>query len=111
MDLLNLPNCDILIELIGEEGGISFDLVKKALENKIHVITANKALLSKNGNQLFEIAENNNTLLQFEAAVAGGITSYMEMPNTIPQTLTKELLEEEMIYQKKLLLKLISAKI
>lgn len=30
-----------------------------------------------------------------KAAVAGGITSYMEMPNTLPQTLTQELLEEK----------------
>jgi len=66
-------NCDIFIELIGEEKGLSFDLVKKALENKIHVITANKAMLSKYGNELFKIAEKNNVLLLFEAAIAGGI--------------------------------------
>ena len=65
--------CDIFIELIGEEKGLSFDLVKKALENNIHVITANKAMLSKNGNELFKIAEKNNVLLLFEAAIAGGI--------------------------------------
>ena len=65
--------CDIFIELIGKEKGLSFDLVKKALENKIHVITANKAMLSKYGNELFKIAEKNNVLLLFEAAIAGGI--------------------------------------
>ena len=62
-----------VIELIGDEKGSSFDVVKKALKNKIHVITANKALLSNYGNELFKIAENNNVLLLFEAAVAGGI--------------------------------------
>tara|TARA_B100000029_G_scaffold511349_1_gene605167 strand:+ start:544 stop:1857 length:1314 start_codon:yes stop_codon:yes gene_type:complete len=72
-DLLNSDNCDILIELIGEEKGISFDLVKKALESKIHVVTANKALLSKNGDTLFKIAEENKVQLLFEAAVCGGI--------------------------------------
>ena len=72
-ELVNNNNCDIFIELIGNEKGLSFDLVKKALENKIHVITANKALLSTYGNQLFKIAENYNVLLLFEAAVAGGI--------------------------------------
>ena len=72
-ELLKNTKCDIFIELIGEEKGISFDLVKEALEKKIHVITANKAMLSKNGNELFKIAEKNNVLLLFEAAIAGGI--------------------------------------
>ena len=73
LDLVDIPNCNILIELVGDEKGLSYDLVKKALKNRIHVITANKALLSKNGNELFKIAEDNNVLLLFEAAVAGGI--------------------------------------
>ena len=73
LKLVDIPNCDVLVELIGEEKGLSYDLIKKSLENKIHVITANKALLSKNGNELFKIAENNNVLLLFEAAVLGGI--------------------------------------
>ena len=73
LDLVDVPNCNVIIELIGEEKGLSFDLIKKALENKINVITANKALLSKNGSELFKIAEENNVLLLFEAAVAGGI--------------------------------------
>ena len=72
-ELVKNTNCDIFIELIGEEKGLSFDLVKNALENKIHVITANKAMLSKYGNELFKIAEENKVLLLFEAAVAGGI--------------------------------------
>jgi len=73
LDLIDLPNCDILIELIGEEKGISYDLIKKALEKKIHVVTANKALLSINGKKLFDIADKNQTQLLFEAAVGGGI--------------------------------------
>ena len=72
-ELVNNNNCDIFIELIGEEKGLSFDLVKQALKNKIHVISANKAMLSKYGNELFKIAEENKVLLLFEAAVAGGI--------------------------------------
>ena len=73
LDLLNIKGCDILIELIGQEKGLSYKLVKKALEKKINVITANKALLSKHGNELFEIADKNKVLLLFEASVAGGI--------------------------------------
>jgi len=83
LDLIKLKDCDILIELIGEEKGISFDLVKKALEKGIHVITANKALLAKNGSELFLIAEKNNALLLFEAAVAGGIPIIKTLKNDI----------------------------
>ena len=52
-ELVKKNKCDIFLELIGEEKGLSFDLVKKALENNIHVITANKAMLSKYGNETF----------------------------------------------------------
>ena len=83
LDLINVKDCDVLIELIGEEKGISFDLVKKALENKIHVVTANKALLAKNGSKLFKIAESNNVLLLYEAAVAGGIPIIKTLKNNI----------------------------
>jgi len=83
LDLINVKDCDILIELIGEEKGISFDLVKKALESGIHVVTANKALLAKNGLELFKIAEKNNALLLYEAAVAGGIPIIKTLKNNI----------------------------
>ena len=83
LDLINIKDCNVLIELIGNEKGISFDLVKKALENKIHVITANKGLLAKNGLELFKIAEKNNVLLLYEAAVAGGIPIIKILKNNI----------------------------
>jgi len=73
LDLLTINDCNVLIELIGDEKGISYNLVKKSLEKKINVITANKALLAKNGSELFRLAEKNNVLLLYEAAVAGGI--------------------------------------
>ena len=73
LDLLDIKSCNVFIELIGEEKGLSFELIKKALVNKIHVVTANKALLSKHGDELFKLADHNNVLLLFEAAVAGGI--------------------------------------
>ena len=83
LDLLNIKDCNILIELIGEEKGLSFDLVKQALEKKIHVVTANKALLAMNGSELFKIAEHNNVLLLYEAAVAGGIPIIKSIKNSI----------------------------
>jgi len=64
---------DILFEAIGLPDGISKKIVETALKNKIHVITPNKALISKHGDYLAKLAENNNVNLEFEAAVAGGI--------------------------------------
>tara|TARA_Y100001970_G_scaffold274194_1_gene373587 strand:- start:6070 stop:7365 length:1296 start_codon:yes stop_codon:yes gene_type:complete len=74
---------DILIELIGFEKDISYDLVKAALTNKINVVTGNKAMLAKYGHDLFKIAEENNVLLLFEAAVAGGIPVIKALKNNI----------------------------
>ena len=64
---------DILFEAIGQSDGISKKIVETALKNKIHVITPNKALISKHGNDLAKLAEINNVNLEFEASVAGGI--------------------------------------
>ena len=72
-NLITNLNPGVFIELIGQEKGLSYQLVKKALQNRINVITANKALLSKHGNELFHIADTNKVLLLFEAAVAGGL--------------------------------------
>ena len=83
MEMIEKTNCDVFIELIGSEKGISFDLVKKALQNGINVISANKALLAKHGSQLFKIASENNALLLFEAAVAGGIPIVKTIKNNI----------------------------
>ena len=64
---------DIVIELIGGAEGAAKKLVFSALKNKKHVVTANKALISKYGDKLAVIAEKNKVNLEFEAAVAGGI--------------------------------------
>tara|TARA_B100000900_G_scaffold72721_1_gene57915 strand:+ start:200 stop:1486 length:1287 start_codon:yes stop_codon:yes gene_type:complete len=64
---------DILIECIGLSDGISKSIVEKALKKKINVITPNKALISKHGDYLSEIAEKNYVNLEYEASVAGGI--------------------------------------
>ena len=64
---------DILFEVIGTSDGISKRIVETALKNEIHVITPNKALISKHGDYLSKIAEKNNVNLEFEASVGGGI--------------------------------------
>ncbi|HEY7978923.1 MAG TPA: homoserine dehydrogenase [Rhizomicrobium sp.] len=66
-------DADVIVELIGGEEGIAYDLVKSALIAKKHVVTANKALLAYHGAELAALAEENNVALKFEAAAAGGI--------------------------------------
>ena len=83
LDLLGSNKCDVLIELIGEEKGLSYELIKKAITNNINVITANKALLAKHGNELFQLADANNVNILFEAAVAGGIPIIHLLKNSL----------------------------
>ena len=83
LDLLGSNKCDVLIELIGEEKGLSYELIKKAITNNINVITANKSLLAKHGNELFHLADANNVNILFEAAVAGGIPIIHLLKNSI----------------------------
>ena len=73
LEIFNKSKVDILFEAIGQSDGVSKKVVETALKKKIHVITPNKALISKHGNELAKIAENNNVNLEFEASVAGGI--------------------------------------
>ena len=68
-----MKKVDVIIELIGGSEGVAKKLVFEALKNKKSVITANKALIAKHGDQLSKIAEKNNVNLEFEAAVCGGV--------------------------------------
>jgi len=70
--ILNDPDIDVVIELIGGYSPAK-EFILGALRNGKHVVTANKALLATSGNELFEAARKNNVYLGFEAAVAGGI--------------------------------------
>jgi len=72
MDVVNDPDIQIVVELIGGTG-VALDFVSKALENGKHVVTANKALIATHGNELFKKAQENGVTIGFEAAVAGGI--------------------------------------
>ncbi|MBW2521507.1 MAG: homoserine dehydrogenase, partial [Deltaproteobacteria bacterium] len=66
------PEISIVVELIGGiEPAKSFIL--KAIEHGKHVVTANKALLSQHGREIFEAAARNNVEVGFEASVGGGI--------------------------------------
>ena len=73
LQIFEKEKIDILFECIGFSDGISKKLVEKALNSKVHVITPNKALISKHGDNLAKLAEKNKVNLEFEASVAGGI--------------------------------------
>ncbi len=72
LDATKIREIDIIVELIGGSEGAAKKLVFNALKNKKHVVTANKALIAKYGDQLSKIAEKNKVNLEFEAAVCGG---------------------------------------
>ena len=73
LDATKNKNVDLIIELIGGAEGPAKNLVFNALKNKKHVVTANKALIAKYGDQLSKIAEKNKVNLEFEASVCGGV--------------------------------------
>ncbi|MDP1595413.1 MAG: homoserine dehydrogenase [Methylotenera sp.] len=70
--VVNNPEVGVVVELIGGYT-LSKELVLKAIANKKHVVTANKALIATHGNEIFAAAKANNVIVAFEAAVAGGI--------------------------------------
>ena len=70
--VINSPNIDVVIELIGGYG-IAKELVLAAIANGKHVVTANKALIAVHGNEIFAAAKAKGVIVAFEAAVAGGI--------------------------------------
>ncbi len=72
-DLAGLADVDIVIELIGGEDGIAYELCQNSLKNYKSLVTANKALLAHHGAELANLAQDSNVALRFEAAVAGGI--------------------------------------
>ena len=73
LDATKKKDVDLIIELIGGAEGPAKKLVFNALKNKKHVVTANKALIAKYGDQLSKIAEKNKVNLEFEASVCGGV--------------------------------------
>jgi homoserine dehydrogenase len=70
--VIDRPDVDIIVELIGGiEPAKSY--VLRAIANGKHVVTANKALLARHGNEIFAAAQKAGVMVAFEAAVAGGI--------------------------------------
>ena len=70
--IIEEPDVDIIVELIGGYEPAR-ELVLRAIANGKHVVTANKALIAKHGNEIFAAAQARGVMVAFEAAVAGGI--------------------------------------
>ena len=73
LEATRLKDVDLIVELIGGAEGPAKKLVFNALNNRKHVVTANKALIAKYGDRLAKIAEKNKVNLEFEASVCGGV--------------------------------------
>ncbi|MDP8212218.1 MAG: homoserine dehydrogenase, partial [Candidatus Zapsychrus exili] len=71
-DIVDDPKIDVVIELIGGLNPAK-EIIVRALQNKKHVITANKALISSFGKELFQLAKKQNCHLYFESSVGAGI--------------------------------------
>lgn len=70
--LVDDPEIDIVIELIGGYSPAR-ELVLRAIAKGKHVVTANKALIARHGNEIFTAAREQGVVVAFEAAVAGGV--------------------------------------
>ena len=71
-DVVRNPDIDIVCELMGGTD-VALEVVKQALSNGKHVVTANKALIAQHGDELFALANASGVGLKFEASIAGGI--------------------------------------
>jgi homoserine dehydrogenase len=89
VELARSAEIDVFVELIGGEEGAAFASVKTALEAGRHVVTANKALLARHGVALAEVAEKRGVLLNYEAAVAGGIPVIKTMREALAGNITR----------------------
>jgi len=71
-EVIRDPEIDVVVELIGGTG-IAKQLMLEAIANGKHVVTANKALVARHGNEIFAAARKQDVMVAFEAAVGGGI--------------------------------------
>lgn len=81
-DILEDSSIDIVVEVLG---GIDFplEIMKKALKNGKHVVTANKAVISPHFEELHALADENNVGILYEASVAGGVPILRELKSVL----------------------------
>jgi homoserine dehydrogenase len=89
-DILNDPEIDIVVELIGGTGAAR-EFVMEAIAKKKHVVTANKALLAHHGNNLLAAAAAAGVEIAFEASVCGGIPIILALRQGLTANRVQEL--------------------
>ena len=80
--IVNNPEIDVVVEVAG---GVhpAFELLTSAIKNRKHIVTANKELLAKHGAELFDLANEYNVAILYEAAIAGGIPIIMPIKTAL----------------------------
>ncbi len=80
--IANDPEIDVVVEVAG---GVDpqYDVLKTAIQNGKHIVTANKELLAKHGAEIMDLANKHNVAVLYEAAVAGGIPIIMPIKTTL----------------------------
>lgn len=81
MEIAKDPSIDVVVEVAGGVGIL--EVLSLAIENKKHIVTANKELLARHGAKLFDLARENAVAILYEAAVAGGIPIIMPIKTTL----------------------------
>jgi homoserine dehydrogenase len=71
-EVLNDPEIDVIVELI-DDAYAAFAIVKKALENGKHVVTANKKMLAEHLEEIYQLQQKHNRSVLYEGAVCGSI--------------------------------------
>ncbi|MXQ12523.1 homoserine dehydrogenase [Microvirga makkahensis] len=84
VDLARSADVDCVVELVGGADGTALEVVRTALMQGKHVVTANKALLAKHGLDLAQLAEDKGGSIAFEASVAGGIPIIKTLREALP---------------------------
>ncbi len=82
LDVINDSDIQIIVEVIG---GIepTFEYIKSAIRKGKHIVTANKEMIAKHGKELFNLAKEHNSVILYEAAVAGGIPIIMPLKTSL----------------------------
>lgn len=79
---MNDPSIDVVVELIG---GVepAWEYISTAIKNGKHIVTANKELLAKKGEELFKLAEEHNKVVLYEAANCWWYSNYHANQNNL----------------------------
>lgn len=72
-EIIESKDIDLVVETVGGKGDFVHQLCMDVLKSGKHLVTANKALLAERGQDIFDVADANNTKIGFEAAVCGAI--------------------------------------